>query len=246
MTDSLIAVFSDVHSNLEALEAVLSDMEKQGARQFFCLGDIVGYSADPVACLERIRALNCPTLRGNHDEAATNDMDVSKMNSSAQAGIEFSREQLSPEQREWLANLPLTLQEQDCQFVHASLDAPDEWWYVLSPEDALLHFNSQTHPLCFCGHTHNPVFWHWNGTGKLSVRHGTGRIPLPPEGKTLINAGSVGQPRDLNPDACYVLFDPSERWVEFRRIPYDISKAKRKIMKAGLPAFSADRLSLGR
>ena len=245
-TYSLMAVFSDVHSNLEALEAVLADMETRGARRFFCLGDIVGYGADPDACLERVRALGCPVIKGNHDAAAAIDKDNKRMNTPAQAGIDFSRKRLSPEQRKWLGNLPLALTEDDYEFVHGSMDAPEDWWYVLSPEEALLHFAAQKRPVCFCGHTHDPMLWHWDGMGKLTIRHGEGRIVLPFDGKALINVGSVGQPRDLNPNACYALFNPLERWVEFRRVPYNISKAKRKITRAGLPLFSSQRLSLGR
>jgi len=206
----------------------------------------VGYGADPAPCLELVRSLGCPVLMGNHDAAAASENELENMNVSARAGIEFARQELSQEQRDWLAHLPLVLTDGDCEFVHGSLDAPSEWWYVISPEDVSLHFVAQTRPICFCGHTHDPMVWHWNGAGKLTVRHGEGRIPIPAEGKTLINAGSVGQPRDRNPDACYAIFDPTARWVEFRRVPYNIAKTKRKIAQALLPRFTADRLSEGR
>jgi diadenosine tetraphosphatase ApaH/serine/threonine PP2A family protein phosphatase len=117
---------------------------------------------------------------------------------------------------------------------------------VLSPDDAAIHFDAQTRPLCFCGHTHDPMLWHSDGAGKLSIRHGEGRIHLTEGGKTLVNVGSVGQPRDLNPDACYAIFNPTARWVHFRRVPYDIARTRRKISAAGLPHFSATRLSEGK
>jgi len=246
MSNRMIAAFSDVHSNLEALNAVLADMDELGIHRRVCLGDIVGYAADPGASLKRVRALKCPVLQGNHDEAVAQDTSLEEMNTSAQAGIQFSRAKLSPAQRAWLAALPLKLTVDDCEFVHGSLDAPAGWWYVITPEDASLHFEAQTSPICFCGHTHDPMVWHWNGAGKLTVRHGEGRIPLPDGGQVLINVGSVGQPRDRNPDACYALFNPEDRWVEFRRIPYDVSKTMRKILKAKLPRFSAERLLLGK
>ena len=246
MADSALAVFSDVHSNLEALQAVIADMNAHNVSRYVCLGDVVGYGADPVSCLERGRSLPCPGLMGNHDEAAASEGDLENMNLSARAGIEFARRNLSPEQRDWLSHLPLTFEEDDCEFVHGSLDAPSEWWYVISPEDVSLHFEAQSRPVCFCGHTHDPMFWHWNGAKKLAVRHGEGRISIPAEGKTLINTGSVGQPRDRNPDASYAIFNPAERWVEFRRVSYNIAKTKRKIIDAMLPRFTADRLSAGR
>lgn len=246
MADSVLAVFSDVHSNLEALLAVIADMNALNIGRCICLGDVVGYGADPDACLERVRSLGCPVLLGNHDAAAAREDELETMNTSAKAGIKFARRKLSQEQRDWLAGLPLVVTQDDCEFVHGSLDSPAQWWYVISPDDVCLHFEAQTRPICFCGHTHDPMFWHWNGAEKLTVRHGEGHLPIPSGGKTLINAGSVGQPRDLNPNACYAIFDPQARTVEFRRVPYNIPRAKRKIARAHLPHFTADRLSEGR
>lgn len=246
MADSALAIFSDVHSNLEAFEAVLADMKARNVTRYVCLGDVVGYAADPQECLELVRSLECPVLKGNHDAAAATDGELEYMNLSARAGIEFTRRNLSREQRNWLAQLPLTFAEGDCEFVHGSLDYPSEWWYVISIEDVSLHFEAQTRPICFCGHTHDPMFWHANGSGKLTIRRGNGRIDIPKEGKTLINVGSVGQPRDRNPDACYAILDSAAGWVEFRRVPYNISQAKKKIFEALLPRFTADRLSEGK
>jgi diadenosine tetraphosphatase ApaH/serine/threonine PP2A family protein phosphatase len=242
MTHHALALFSDVHSNLEALQAVLADMA--GISRHFCLGDTVGYAANPAQCLEIVRGLECPVLMGNHDEATATNMPLEGMNGSAQAGIEFSRRKLTPEQRSWLAALPIALAEADCQFVHGSLF--ERWEYVIDPEDAWLHFSEQTAPLCFCGHTHRPMVWHLDDAGRLNVEPGVGRIQLPPGGKTLVNVGSVGQPRDHNPDACYVIYDAQARQVEFRRIPYDIAKTRGKILRAKLPPFTAQRLSEGR
>ena len=245
MPDSTLAVFSDVHSNLEALREVIADIQGLKIRRHFCLGDVVGYGPDPVPCLELVRSLGCQVLLGNHDAAAGCDSSLEEMSPAAKTGIRFSRLKLSREQRDWLAGLPLVIREDDCEFVHGTLDSPAEWFYAISPEDVGWHFKAQTCPVCFCGHTHDPMFWHWNGAGKLTVRYGQGRISIPPEGKTLINVGSVGQPRDGNPDACYVVYHPGAHWVEFRRVPYDIARTMGKIAKAGLPRFSAERLLLG-
>jgi len=244
--DSVMAVFSDVHSNLEALQAVLAEMELLGLERRVCLGDIVGYGADPAECLELVRSLNCPVIQGNHDQLVAGNGQLEGISETAKSGMEFARERLSIEQRAYLANLPMTLIDQGCEFVHASLDQPEGWWYVLRPEDALLHFEAQTQPVCFCGHTHVPFVWHSDPSGKLDVAQGTGAVRLPPTGKALINVGSVGQPRDRRAEACYAIYDLAAKRVEFRRVPYNVAKAKRKILKANLPRFAAQRLSQGK
>ena len=246
MPDSILAVFADVHANLEALQAVFADMDVQAISQRVCLGDIVGYAASPAQCLELIRRLGCPVVQGNHDEAAATDMALDEMRDVARSGIEFARKKLSLEQRAYLAGLPLISSSESCQFVHASLNAPGDWHYVMRESEAQEHFKVQTDPLCFCGHTHVPTVWHLSNTGNIKSWRGQGRIELPAGGKTLINVGSVGQPRDLCPDACYAICDPQSRWIEFRRVAYDIAKARRKIVRAKLPRYAAQRLSLGR
>ena len=240
------AIFSDVHANADALAAVLADMEAQGAGAKICLGDIVGYAAQPVECLELVRGLKCPVLQGNHDLGAATDDPLLGLRGAAQSGILYSRARLTQEQRAYLAGLPLTREEPTCQFVHASLDHPLEWTYVLSAWEALSHFREQAQRLCFCGHTHIPMVWHLSPEGNLSARAGVGRLPLPEHGKVLVNVGSVGQPRDQHPSACYVLYHTHRDEVEFRRVPYDISAARQKILRAELPAESGNRLLAGR
>jgi len=246
MSESLFAVFADVHANLEALEAVLTDMGTSAISQRVCLGDIVGYAANSAQCLERIRGLECPVVKGNHDEAAAGDGDLGEMRDIAQSGIQFARRKLSAEQRAYLAGLPLALSSDSREFVHASLNDPAEWNYVMRELDARDHFAAQTQPLCFCAHTHVPMVWHLSNTGNIKTWRGHGRIQFPAGGKTLVNVGSVGQPRDLQPSACYASCDTHAGWVEFRRVSYDIAKARRKILRAKLPPYVAQRLSLGR
>ena len=246
MPESILAVFGDVHANLEALQAVLADMDAQAISHRVCLGDIVGYAANPAQCLELVRGLRCPVVQGNHDQAVATDIALDEMRDVAQSRIEFARQKLSAEQRAYLAGLPLTASSENCQFVHASLNAPSDWHYVMREPEAQEHFKVQTEPLCFCGHTHVPTVWHLSNTGNIKSWRGHGRIELPAGGKTLINVGSVGQPRDLCSDACYAICNPQARWVEFRRVAYDIAKARRKIVRAKLPPFVAQRLALGR
>ena len=246
MADSLLAVFGDIHSNLEAFQAVMADMDSFGVNRRICLGDIVGYAANPVRCLELVRSLGCPVVKGNHDAYAGNSQELDQMRDVARSGIEFSRDKLSHEQRSYLTDLPLVINVGDCEFVHASLDEPQAYLYVMHERDAREHFKAQMQPFCFCGHTHVPRVWHQNKEGKITAWRGKGRIELPAGGNVLINVGSVGQPRDLCPEACYAIFHKESREVEFRRVPYDIRKARHKITRAKLPRYSAQRLSLGR
>jgi diadenosine tetraphosphatase ApaH/serine/threonine PP2A family protein phosphatase len=247
MAESQVAVFSDVHSNLEALEAVMTDAKANGIKRFVCLGDIVGYAASPAQCVDLVRGLKCPVLQGNHDAAASSnsDPDSSSMHDMALAGIEYSRKTLSHEQRTYLSNLPLTFSSGRSQYVHASLEEPGDWGYVMGSYDALAHFEKQELPVCFCGHTHVPAVWHPSRQGMLTYPT-DGRVRLPEGGKTLVNVGSVGQPRDGNPLACYVVYDEIANTVEFRRVAYDIGKAGEKIVAAKLPVSLAERLSRGR
>lgn len=242
---SPLAVFSDIHANLEALECVLKDIEKVGAPESVCLGDVVGYAANPAQCLERVRELGCPVVKGNHDAAVGSDETLEDMNEVAQSGVKYSRRTLTPDQRQYLDRLPFSVSNRWCEFVHASLAAPENWHYILGEADAREHFRAQARPICFCGHTHVPMVWHMSSDGAFSAWRGAGRIPLPTGGKTLINVGSVGQPRDRHPEACYAVFDPAEHCVEFRRVNYDIAAAREKIMRAKLPWHIAQRLSVG-
>ncbi|MFZ3374268.1 MAG: metallophosphoesterase family protein [Chthoniobacterales bacterium] len=246
MSESAIAVFGDIHSNLEALQAVLADMVALGVQRRVCLGDIAGYAANPGKCLKLVRSLGCPALKGNHDALAASDDALGNMRDVAEIGIKFARQKLTVEEREYLAGLPLTMVDGDCEFVHASLNRPEDWTYLLHERALQKHFKAQTRRICFAGHTHVPCAWHLSPSGEFCSLGKQGRIELPTDGKILINVGSVGQPRDLCPDACYAIYNPSLNSVEFRRIAYDVQKTKRKIQRVKLPAFAAQRLSLGR
>jgi predicted phosphodiesterase len=241
-----LAIFSDIHSNYQALEAVLKDMRQLRLSRIICLGDIVGYAAQPRECVEIVHTLDCPVLKGNHDSAVTEQRDFISMRDLARAGLEFSRKQLPVFHRSYLSNLPLTMTLDDCDFVHASLHQPEDWTYLNRFEDMREHFAVQTHPISFCGHTHVQGVWHLKKNDQLQALGREGRIELPREGKVLVNAGSVGQPRDKRPQACYTLFEPKERTVEFRRIQYDIATAKKLVFEAGLPPLIGERLEAGR
>ena len=242
-----IAVISDIHSNFEALTAVLDDVRSQEVSEIVCLGDIVGYASSVQSCMRTVRALGCPVLLGNHDEAACLPSPPEDFNDTATAGVVFAAARLSESDRAWIASLPRNLEIDGVVFTHASLASSFGWPYIISPEDARRHFSAQSSHLAFCGHTHKPMLW-WQESpgGQVTQRTGKEIMPLPPGGKVLVNVGAVGQPRDGGTRACYVIYRPEQHAVEFRRVEYDIKRTKRKIIRAGLPRFTAQRLSLGR
>ena len=239
-------VFSDIHSNLEAFQAVLADLRTIHFSRLMCLGDVVGYAANPKECVDLVRSLDTEVLRGNHDFGVVDDSTMLQMSGPAALGIRYAREQLSPGRCDFLANLPLVSSQGSLEFVHSSLDRPEDWTYLRREPEIRQHFEAQTQPVSFCGHTHIPAAVWLNPKGEMHLLGSSGRIELPKDGKILINAGSVGQPRDRSPHACYVVYDAAHRSVEFRRVPYDVDRAKEKILEAGLPNITAERLSLGR
>lgn len=240
------AIIGDIHGSLEALDAVLEDAEEQGVSAFACLGDIVGYGADPNACCERVRALDCPVVRGNHDHAVSYRVPLGWFNPVAAAAIRWTRKTVSAENRAWLRGLPLETSIADAQLVHASLDAPSKWHYLHPGEDPLSHFAKQTARICFCGHTHVPAVF-VSAAGRVFFADlAPFRVRPEDDAKLAVNPGAVGQPRDGNPAAAYILFDPATGTIVPRRVPYDAEAAARKIREAGLPEFLAARIMVGR
>jgi predicted phosphodiesterase len=237
------AVFSDIHANLEALEAVLEDARAQRCAHFVCLGDVVGYNADPSACVQRIQDLDCPVVKGNHDEQASSELSTERFNELAEEAIGWTRARLSREGKSWLADLRLTRQVRDFTIVHATLDAPKQWGYVFNDLDAIASFNHQNTSLCFFGHTHWPMAFIRDETVQ---RVAIDRLQLRNGKQYLVNPGSVGQPRDRDWRAAYCVYDTDEQMIEQRRVIYDLATAQRKIRDAGLPDRLADRLAAGR
>jgi predicted phosphodiesterase len=237
------AVISDIHGNLEALEAVLADARAEECTHFVCLGDIVGYNANPSECVQLIQELECPVVKGNHDEQAAIAESTEGFNELAEEAIGWTREHLSREEKAWLSDLRLTRQVRDFTIVHATLDTPEQWGYVFNDLDAIASFTYQHTALCFFGHTHWPTaFVRDDNVRRLS----TGQIVLAAGRKYFINAGSVGQPRDRDWRAAYCIFHSSRQVVEQRRVQYDLATAQKKIRRAGLPERLADRLAQGR
>lgn len=238
------AIFGDIHANLHALEAVLADAREQACTHFVCMGDVVGYNAFPHECLEIVRALECPVVKGNHDEQASMFGFQEGFNPLAEEAMNWTREHLTEADKEWLRALRLQRQVRDFTIVHATLDTPHKWGYVFNQLDAAASFSYQHTSLCFIGHTHAP---------KAYIRDGSVRtipmdepLQLQAGKKYLVNVGSVGQPRDGDWRAAYCIFDTASNILTLRRIQYDLAAAQKSVIDAGLPARLSERLAVGR
>jgi predicted phosphodiesterase len=237
------AIIADIHGNLEAFQVVLNDIKSQNVTHTVCLGDVVGYNANPKECLQIVREMNIPCVKGNHDEYCSTDDALEGFNPNAAAAVLWTRAQLSAEECQWLRDLKYTKMIASFSIVHATLDAPQRWGYVFDKLAAAASFPYQTTPVCFFGHTHVPVAF----MRDTAVRGGTySKFKIDPSKKYFINVGAVGQPRDNNPRAAYVIYDMDAGTIELRRLDYDIAAAQKKILDAGLPERLAERLEYGR
>ena len=238
-------IISDIHSNLEALDAVLAHAEQQGFDEIICLGDFVGYGADPDACVRKLSARSrTKAVLGNHDAAVIDQSQRELFNPVARAGILYSESNLSGESSDYLRALPMTLNSDfDFIAVHSSPYRPEAWVYVVEPLEAADAFHAMTKSLAFIGHTHFPAIHADNGS---VVPFGTeDRVRVPGEGKIMVNVGSVGQPRDGDWRAAYVVYDVDSKRIQLHRVEYDVERAAAKILEAGLPPMLADRLRRG-
>src|SRR5687767_6968644 len=237
------AILSDLHANLEATEAVLADAQERECSHFICLGDVVGYNANPRECVEIVQKLDCPVVKGNHDEQASLEESSRDFNALAEMAINWTRAQLTEADKIWLRELPLLSQVENFTIVHATLDSPGQWGYVFNALDAAASFAHQQTTVCFFGHTHVAgAFVRDGGVKRMTAEE----LMIDQSKQYLINTGSVGQPRDGDWRAAYCIYDLDKKVVEQRRVHYDVATAQQKIMKAGLPALLADRLKLGR
>jgi len=241
-----LAIISDIHGNHEALSAVAADIRARGADAVACLGDIVGYGAEPAACLDLVRGLDpVAVIQGNHDAYAADDRNVSAFNIHAQRAIQWTREQLSAEQRAWLAALPLeATPAPEVTLVHANVTDPEGWGYVQFPAEGALAMLDQATRYCFYGHTHVPTAFCQEGGAVHQLEPGD--LDLSAGDLWLVNVGSVGQPRDGDPRAAWSLLDLDAQRLLLHRVEYDVAAAAAKIRAAGLPERLAERLALGR
>jgi diadenosine tetraphosphatase ApaH/serine/threonine PP2A family protein phosphatase len=244
----LTALFADVHANLAALDACLLDARERGAERFVFLGDLVGYGPDPGEVIERIRAIpEAIVVKGNHDEAVDVEPKVRDMGDVAYAAIVWTRGALSPEQRAYLAGLPLMVRVADQCFVHSSADHPERWDYVLTSTAAERSLNAAEVPYVFSGHVHEPALYFSTPAGKIATFRPTpgSPVPVPRRRHWLAIVGSTGQPRDGNPRAAYALFADAAETLTFHRVSYDHLATAERIRTVGLPELFAERLLRG-
>lgn len=242
--DMLYGIISDIHGNLEALEAALAQLTP--AQAYICLGDLVGYGPDPDECVSRVRSLpGLICVSGNHDLACVGKVEISWFNWHARKAIQWTAENLEPQTREFLENLPETAAADDLTIVHGSL--PDPMEYITAPSEALSTFRMMQTPVCLIGHTHVAEYYAL-GSGGIEHRYltGGGEVKIEPGFKYIVNCGGVGQPRDGNWMASFGLYDSERKTIQVKRAPYDIAAVQAKMREAGLPALLIERLAWGR
>lgn len=240
----LVAILSDVHANLEALKATVQDLEKQNVEKIHFLGDAVGYGADPNACIKLIDGLCDIKLLGNHDYVALGLENPLHFNRMARESILWTQQTLKRKSIEIMSDFEMEETFLDYHLVHATPENPQDWNYLLTVDDAQINFKSFPQDFCFIGHSHIPVIFCLKPDGVVVVINET-RHEAIPGCRYIINVGSVGQPRDGNKDACYLIANTDDNSFEFRRISYDLEKAQKKMEKANLPKFLISRLDSG-
>lgn len=245
----LIAFLTDLHANREAVNACLAHAQEQKVTQYAFLGDLVGYGADPAWVLDTVMEYagrGAHVLMGNHDIALTEE-DRKGMNPVAFQVVEWTRAQLNAEHLAFIRRLPYRIEIQDILMVHANAWAPEKWEYIDGTMEATRSMHATKAQLTFCGHVHMPTLYHMTLTGKTGefLPAPENSIPLSKQRRWLVIPGSVGQPRDGNPAACYATYDTNTLELTYYRVPYDAETAAEKIIAAGLPASLAQRLITG-
>ena len=241
------AVLSDIHSNWEALQAVWQDIGEFQCRGILCLGDVIGYGPEPARCVEWVRNECFATVMGNHEALFIENQEIpaDEYSMTVTVPIALARSQLSAEQSQWVHHMPFTAEAGPMTLVHASLNDPACFYYIHTDEEAGDHFSLQSTPISFHGHTHVPLIWE-DYEGEISCYDATGEeVKLRRRGRYNINVGSVGQPRDDDPRASYVLYDPERHQIIHRRVAYNIREAQARFRLANLPAFNSHRLARG-
>lgn len=240
-----IAIFSDIHSNLEALTTCYNFARKNGVEKYICLGDIIGYGADPVPVLDMIMSLpGLIAVKGNHDQAAQTGQypDVDK---DIQESVRWTHEQLSSDHKEFINNLKYVELYNNIAFSHASAHEPEKWEYIYDAPQIVKCMNASEQQLTFLGHTHLPKIYYENTKGLIQEVEPREKYPVHiyQRRRYVINVGSVGQPRDKNSGASFVIYDFNKADITFHRIAYDFKKTAKKIISANLPPYFAERLN---
>lgn len=243
---SYFAIFSDIHGNIDAISAVLADADRFSLRVMLCLGDIVGYGPEPAMCVELVMDTCAITVLGNHESMLFLSEEILEKDVENSVGmpVRLAKNQLSKVQSDWLRKRPLTVVACSITLSHASLANPRNFPYILTTQEATAHFLIQGTYISFNGHTHVPEIWEENAkSGSLaSYKPSENAVRLDHQNRYSVNVGSVGQPRDSDPRACYALYDFEQHILIHRRVPYDIDRALARYKAAGLPARNAERL----
>ncbi|MFO7821076.1 MAG: metallophosphoesterase family protein [Lentisphaeria bacterium] len=240
-----IGIISDIHGNRAALEAVLEDIQQHKCVKILCCGDVVGYGAHPAACIEIVRTHNISCVRGNHDDFMLNSERLAKLRKEVGDSIRWTRKQLTEAEKQWVGTLPMQRNYAGLEFIHASHAFYPPWPYIINQKAACANFIFQKTRVTFHGHTHVPLLGLHKRGSLPKIMH-LSQMALPPHEKCLVNVGSVGQPRDKNPDAAYAVFDMKSREFKIHRVAYDNEKAAEDIRSARLPEKFAQRLLKGR
>ena len=236
-------ILGDIHGNLEALNGVLEEMEKARVEKYVSVGDLVGYGANPVEVIDKVRKLGSIVVAGNHDFAAVDKLNIDFFNTYARESAIWTRNILSEAYKNFIRSLKLVEYCDNFTVVHSTLYSPELFEYIQTSYDAHLSFEQQSTPVTFVGHSHVPV----NFFKKRNVSFNMETEVKVDEGmKSMINVGSIGQPRDENPDAVCCVYDTDEMVIRISRVRYDVEKASKKIIDAGLPEILAERLKYGR
>lgn len=239
-------ILGDIHANLSALDAVLVEFEREAVDHVISVGDVVGYGAAPSECIDRVRQIGATVVKGNHDAACVHEIDIAYFNRYAREAVEWTRTVLNDEENQWLAALPMVSHLEHCSVAHGTLHKPELFDYIQSTTDADPSLDAMHLPVCFVGHTHVPVsLLRLRGEPDRTAYTFDTSIDLSESERALINVGSVGQPRDEDPNAAYALFDSEANTIAIRRVAYDIDRESARIRNAGLPPMLADRLYLG-
>jgi len=239
------AFFSDVHANLEALQAVILDFRKEKIDRIFFLGDAVGYGPNPNECVELIDQIAEVKLMGNHDYAALGLMNTEYFNQYATESIDWTKQSLKEKTIEIMSNFGLTAEVDHIFIAHSSPKEPDRWHYILDMDDVKENYDYFKNQMCLVGHTHRPFIVALNEDGNCAISHRQ-EEKIYPNRRYLINIGSVGQPRDGDPRSCYLIYDDKEQLVKSKRVAYDLSNTQKRMAENGLPEYLIERLAIGR
>lgn len=239
-----IAFISDVHGNLEALTSVRKSLQNKRVDKVLFLGDIVGYGANPNECIEIVRDMSDDILAGNHDWAAIGKSNTDYFNTVAKEAIEWTQDQLTEDNKAFLASQSLIGEMEDFICVHSTPFHPEDWGYIISIADAYESFETFSQSLCFIAHSHNPIVFIKTDTKDIVARKPS-QTKILKGFRYIIDIGSVGQPRDGNPLSCYGIYDTEKKECGLIRVQYAVTRAQEKILGAGLPPFLAERLGFG-